>query len=262
MLLAPKFVSLYQEDSIMTVYVLVHGAWHGGWCWHKVAHLLRSMGKDVFIPTLTGLGERSHLLHPNITLDTHVLDVVNFLEYEDLKEVIFVGHSYAGMVISGVAEKVPTRLKHLVYLDAFTPNDGESISDLHPSFVAKLRRIAREKGEGWLVPFPEEVINPKGGPLYGIVDASELIWLKERLTPHPLSCFEQQLHLKNPIGLTLPRTYIWCSVRQGIRTETWGFIKEAQRAQELGWGFYEIESDHDSMITRPKELANILLKIL
>ena len=147
---------------------------------------------------------------------------------------ILVGHSYAGIVISGNAEKIPSRLKHLVYLDAFIPNDGESISNLHPSFGAKLQRIAGEKGDGRLVPFPEEAVNPKCGCLYGIVDASELIWLKERLTPHPLSCFEQQLHLKNPIGLALPRTYIWCSMRQGVRTERWGFIKEARRAQELG----------------------------
>jgi pimeloyl-ACP methyl ester carboxylesterase len=245
----------------LAVYVLVHGAWHGGWCWHKVAKLLRSEGNEVFTPTLTGLGDRSHLLNPNITLSTHIVDIINLFEYEDLNHVIIVGHSYAGMIISGIADKIPSRLKHLVYLDAFIPNDGESISDLHPSFVDKLKRIAREKRDGWLVPFPEEVINPKGGPLYGIVDARELIWLRERLTPHPLSCFEQHLHFKNPLGLALPKTYIWCSVRQGERTETWGFIKEARIAQELGWEFYEIESDHDVMITRPNELSNILLKI-
>jgi len=246
----------------LAVYVLVHGAWHGGWCWHKVAPFLHVGGNKVYTPTLTGLGEKSNFLSGDISLDTHIYDIVDLLEYEDLEQVVLIGHSYAGMVISGVADKVPSRLKHLVYLDAFTPNDGESISDLHPSFVAKLRRIASEKGDGWLVPFSEEVINTKGGPLYGIEDAADLMWLRGKLTPHPLACFEQKIYLKNKEGLALPKTYIWCSVRQGVRTEKWGFFKEARRAQELGWGLYEIESDHDAMITKPKELSDILLKII
>ena len=246
----------------MTVYVLVHGAWHGGWCWRKIVTLLRSKGNEVYAPTLTGLGERAHLLRPDIDLHTHILDIVNLLEYGNLKEVVLVGHSYAGMVISEVAERVSKRLKHLVYLDAFIPNDGESISDLHPAFVAKLRQIALEKGNGWLVPFPEKVINPRGGPLYGITDVHELSWLKNRLRPHPLACFEQRVHLENPEALKLPKSYIWCSVRQGIRAENWGFFREAKKAKESNWTLYEIATDHDAMITNPKELSNILLSIL
>lgn len=245
----------------MAVYVLVHGAWHGGWCWRKVANLLRSSGDEVYTPTLTGLGDRHHLLNREVNLDTHILDVVSLLDYEDLENVILVGHSYAGMVITGVADRAPSRLKHLVYLDAFLPDDGQSISDLHPGFVAKLRQIANERGEGWLVPFPEEVVNPRGGPLYGISDANVLRWLKERLKPHPLACFEQKVHISNTEAFRLTRSYIWCFVRQGVRAENWGFFREARKARELGWQVHEVESDHDVMVTAPGELSSLLSKI-
>src|SRR3712207_5745958 len=115
------------EGKAMTTYVLVHGAWHGGWCWKKVVPLLRTAGHEVYTPTLTGLGERAHLLSPTITLDTHILDVVNVLEYEELLDVVLVGHSYAGAVISGVADRAPTQVAQLVYLDAFVPRDGEAL---------------------------------------------------------------------------------------------------------------------------------------
>ncbi|MGQ9781634.1 MAG: alpha/beta fold hydrolase [Nitrososphaeria archaeon] len=245
----------------MTIYVLVHGAWHGGWCWRKLTPLLRSRGDEVYTLTFTGLGDRCHLLSQGINLDTHILDVVNCLEYEDLRDVVLVGHSYAGMVITGVAEKVPSRLRHLVYVDAFLPEDGESISDLHPHFVEKLRQIACKRGKGWLVPFPEEVINPRGGPLYGIQDADELRWLKERLKPHPLACFEQKVHVSNPEAVKLSKSFVWCFIRQGVRADNWGFFREARKAKELGWKVYEVESDHDVMVTAPEVLSNVLNEI-
>src|SRR5215211_1043953 len=116
----------------MATFVLVAGAWHGGWCWRKVTPLLRAAGHEVFAPTLTGLGERSHLAHPDVGLTTHIQDIVNLLEYEDLNDVVLVGHSYSGMVITGVAEQVPGRLAHLVYLDAFVPENGQALVDLLP----------------------------------------------------------------------------------------------------------------------------------
>src|SRR6185312_289139 len=123
-------------------FVLVHGAWHGGWCWKRVSPLLRALGHEVFTPTLTGLGERQHLMSPEVGLDTHIKDVLGVLEYEDLHDVILVGHSYAGMVIAGVAEKAAERIAHLVYLDAFVPADGKSLADYQPPEILQLSRKA------------------------------------------------------------------------------------------------------------------------
>ena len=139
----------------MATFVLVHGAWHGGWCWKKVTPLLRAAGHEVYTPTLTGLGERAHLLTREVDLDTHIRDIINVLEYEELRDVILVGHSYAGMVIAGVADRVPARLAHLVYLDAFVPRDGQaSLSLSPPELEAHLRAQALAEGDGWRVPAP------------------------------------------------------------------------------------------------------------
>src|SRR5262249_14497470 len=144
--------ALRSEGNQMITYVLVHGAWHGGWCWKKVTPLLRASGYAVFTPTLTGLGERSHLLSPEVSLHTHIQDVVAVVEYEDLREVMLVGHSYGGMVITGVAERVPARLSQLVYLDAFVPEHGQALLDLHsPDERARFQELARTQGEGWRI---------------------------------------------------------------------------------------------------------------
>ena len=137
----------------MAMFLLIHGAWHGGWCWKKVTPLLRAAGHEVCTPTLTGLGERAHLLSAEVTLDTHVQDVVGVLEYEDLRDVVLVGHSYGGMVITGVVDRAADRLAHLVYLDAFVPQDGQALADLVDSTLyTTLEEQARAEGEGWRVP--------------------------------------------------------------------------------------------------------------
>ena len=137
----------------MATFVLVHGAWHGGWCWRKLTPLLRAAGQEVFTPTLTGLGERAHLGSPDVGLGTHVRDVAQVLWYEDLADVVLVGHSYGGLVIGGVADQVPERLRHLVYLDAFVPEHGQSMLDLGPPErrPAMQARVAAE-GDGWQLP--------------------------------------------------------------------------------------------------------------
>src|SRR5215212_3297578 len=133
--------------------VLVHGGWHGGWCWRQVARLLRTAGHDVHVPTLTGLGERSHLLHRDVDLELHVRDVIATLTYEDVHDALLVGHSYAGMVVAGVADRVPERVAHVVYLDAFVASGGQSLLDLMlPERRDMYLRAASEDGDGWVVP--------------------------------------------------------------------------------------------------------------
>ncbi len=242
----------------MAAFVLVHGAWHGGWCWKKVAPLLRRGGADVYSPTLTGMGERAHLaaiLSPEaIDLDLHQQDVVQLLEYEDLSEVVLVGHAYAGMVITGVAELCPQRLKHLVYINAVVPGDGESMVDQvgavrGPEFVAWVRGHIDGK-DGFLPPpaSPGEV-----GRRWGITDDADLAWVSSKVTPQPAASFAQPVRLGDPRAKLLPRSFV-------IGSEA-GFEPMEGRAKAAGWGIYHIDSGHDSMITNPEELADILLRI-
>jgi pimeloyl-ACP methyl ester carboxylesterase len=235
----------------MATYVLVHGAWHGGWCWKKVTPLLRAAGHEVFTPTLTGLGERSHLLSPDIGLDTHIQDIVNVLEYEDLHGVILVGHSYGGMVITGAADRCPERLAHLLYLDAIVPQDGESFFDrASPETRTRLKESAIAMGHGWRVPHPPL-------SLWGITSPEDAQWVIQKITYHPLKTFEQPVHIKSSAFAKLQRTFIHCTERSGR-----GQSPTAQRLRsEKGWRYRELATGHDAMITQPKELADMLLEI-
>src|SRR5262245_30919971 len=151
---AHRDVDLSWGRSLAT-FVLVHGAWHGGWCWRRVAPLLRAAGHEVYTPTLTGLGERAHLVARHVDLDTHIADVRGVLQCEELSNVVLCGHSYGGMVISGVAESAPNALRSLVYLDAFVPADGQCLLDFIPAErLAELRQSVHDRGAGWLVPPP------------------------------------------------------------------------------------------------------------
>ncbi len=229
----------------MTTFVLVHGSWHGGWCWQKVVQVLRQSGHEVYTPTLTGLGERSHLVGPAVGLNTHIHDINQLFEYEDLQEVVLLGHSYAGMVITGVAEESWRRIAHLVYLDAFVPKDGQSISDLRPE--ARNRRETLE-GETWLMP-------PSDPTRYGITDAADIAWVRQRLTPMPLLTHQESIRVPEGRAELLPRTYIVCT---GGRNT---FHSTAQEAKEQGWNYYELETGHDAMITMPDQLSNILVTV-
>ena len=233
-------------------FVLVHGGWHGGWCWRDVGRLLRASGHEVFAPTLTGLGERVHLLEPGIGLDTHVRDVVGVLDFEDLNGVVLVGHSYGGMVISGVAEHAAERVSRLVFLDAFVPEDGQSLFDLlRPERRDLYRQGALERGEGWRVSAPP----PQA---LGITDEPRARWLAERLTPQPLRTFEQPVRLASPAAASLPRTYVHCT--KGPLAPS--FVPFATRYKyEPGWRYRELATGHDAMLTVPEELAEELLLV-
>lgn len=232
-------------------YVLVHGGGHGGWCYQPVARLLRAQGHEVYTPTLTGLGERSHLLNPSIDLDTHITDIVNVLEYEDLRDVILVGHSYGGMVITGVADRAAARVGHVVYLDAATPENGDSLLDLAAPMLNVARQHARiESGV-------ELVLDPGTDPLgfYGVTDPGQIEWMKKRLTPHPWRCFEQQLRLSDSDALArIPQSHIVCTSTLSGRNV------EALSARAEG-RFWDIDTGHDLMITEPERVTELLLRV-
>ena len=237
----------------MAVFVLVHGSWHGGWCWKRLTPLLRAAGHEVYAPTLAGLGERSHTLSQGIDLETHVMDVVNLMQFEDLKEVILVGHSMGGMVIVGAADASPDRVRHLVYLDAVTPGDGQSLFDCLPEYRDLFRQIAKSVGDGWLVKYPADY------GTFGVSDENDVKWLTQRLTSHPLACYEQGVRFRNPSALALPKTFIYCNGNKKVGVkEYWVCLPDSFPA---GWGMYEIKTAHDAMITAPQELAKVLVGI-
>jgi pimeloyl-ACP methyl ester carboxylesterase len=230
----------------MSTYVLVHGAWHGGWCWSKVKHLLERAGHRVYTPTLTGLGERSHLASPDTSLETHVQDVGQVLEYEELADVILVGHSYAGMVVTAVADRVPQRLSRLVYLDAVVPRSGQCLFDCAgPEFRRRIEEQVRTLGEGWLIP-------AASAQTLGLTRDEDIDWTVPRLGPHPYRTFCQTVELRLPAAAMVPRTYINCiadKARGGVRS-----------AQADGIDDYrELAAGHDAMITLPEEVAELLL---
>jgi pimeloyl-ACP methyl ester carboxylesterase len=236
----------------MASYVLVHGGGHGGWCWERVAPLLRAAGHDVYTPTLTGLAERSHLLSPDINLDTHCADVVGVLEFENLTGAILVGHSYGGMVITGAADRALSRVGHLVFLDAAHPRNGESLVQTSPGLMKSARQSSRTVNGTELVLWP----SPEVVAMMGVTSPEDVAWLTEKLTPHPWKCFEQALQLANePAVRRIPFTNINASWSMKVRPP-----ESVRRASE-GDRVWEIDTGHDLMITEPKAVARLLLEV-
>jgi pimeloyl-ACP methyl ester carboxylesterase len=228
-------------------FVLVHGSCHGGWCWKKLRPILEADGYKVHTPTLTGLGERSHLVQEKTDLNTHIQDIVQEFIYEDLRETILVGHSYGGMVIGGVAEIIPEKIKHLVYLDAYIPEDNKSGFDLVPGLIdIYKKRTLKEQGKEWLVASydPED---------WGVTDSNDIEWMKSRLNPMPWYTHDQRLRIQNIQSKKLEKSYISCT--------EFGDLFLNRIRQKDNWHFYECKTGHDSMITSPKELSQILAKI-
>ena len=228
----------------MATLLVAHGAWSAGWAWKKMRPLLRARGHEIFTPTHTGLGERGHLASPDIDLETHIADILGVLQFEDLKNVILIGHSYGGMVATGVADRARDRIAALVYVDAFAPNDGESIFSLTPDRQTVLVEAARKSGDGWKMPV---------SPMPPDTPEADQAWAMPRRLPQPLKTFEQKLRFKNG-ALTLPRHYIYC---RRCRPDD-GFRKFYERAKREGWGAYEIDASHNPHITAPETLAALL----
>jgi pimeloyl-ACP methyl ester carboxylesterase len=240
------------SEVTQATFVLVHGPGHGGWCWRFLAPILRSAGHNVYTPTLTGLGASSHLLHKlRISLDTHVKDMTNTLFYEDLTDVILVGHSYGGMVITGVAAKQPHRLSHLVYLDAYLPMEGENEIALWPPNQKEKYFADIASGATSRPPIPSSML--------GISDSKMSEWVQERLTPHPHSTYEDPPPIPDDPAksASIPSTYIHCSLGP---LSSW-MEPFAARSRKFKWDVYAVEAGHDVMITDPNKLAEILLQI-
>jgi pimeloyl-ACP methyl ester carboxylesterase len=235
----------------MATFVIVHGAWSGAHAWRWVRPLLRAAGHDVFTPSLTGLGERAHLATPATDLDTHITDVVATLHFEDLTDVVLIGHSYGGMVIPGVADRAPERIAQLVYLDADVPLDGQSEFDLMPAEErAGYEEAARARGDGWRVPPPFPDPLPPGLP-------PVVVWGVARMVPHPLRTMSQALRLSHP-EISLPRTYVYCS--EGKDGEPVPPYLDRVRT-DPSWRFVELAAGHTAHVTAPEALSALLLEV-
>lgn len=235
------------EQTKPPVYVLVHGAWHGGWCWQRISSILRGSGAIVYTPTLSGLGEHKNVLSPAINLDTHISDIVNLMEMEDLHNVILVGHSYAGTVITGVADRIPERLSKLVYLDAILVENGQSALSIQPPSVEEVMKQSAAKDGGLTIPAWPATI-------FGVKDSADARWVDARLTGQPFKTFSQPLTLHHPYGNHLPLIFIACTT--DMLPAIVPFANRTRQSKD--WKYYELATGHDAMITAPQQTAALL----
>ena len=236
----------------MATFVLVPGAWLGGWCWNRVTPLVRAAGHDVYPVTLTGLGDRAHLAGPDVDLETHILDVVNTLVYEDLRDVILVGHSYAGLVVAAAADRSAERLAHLVYLDALVPYDGMTFFDLWSAEDrAAVEERVRVAGEGWRWPMPDDL-----GPDAVGLTAEDLRWLRSRAAPQPMKALYQPVRLSNAGATAFRRTYIVCTAPHGGIPDYLAPLR-----QDPGLRFETLDTGHWPMASAPRQLADLLTRL-
>jgi pimeloyl-ACP methyl ester carboxylesterase len=237
-----------QPQTKAKIFVLVHGAWHGGWCWRRLADLLTARGHKVYAPTLTGLGERSHLMSGSITLATHVADVANVLKWERLNHVVLVGHSYAGLVISGVAEQAASAIGAMVFLDAFVPEDGQCLMELTAPATRELIEAAREKGSLAVPPRPAEFFK---------VNEADRDWVDAMCTPHPIATLFDKVALSGARERIAKKVYIRAQAYPNP-----GFDAAlATVKSNPAWRVYELPCGHDAMIDMPGRLAEILMEI-
>jgi pimeloyl-ACP methyl ester carboxylesterase len=236
----------------MATYVLVHGGGHGGWCYAKVKQRLENAGHEVFAPSLTGLAERSHLLSPAIDLHTHINDVVQLLHYWNLRDVVLVGHSYGGMVITGIGDRAADRVGKLVYLDAANPTNHQSLVDVAGPVIEAVRPMGAVVDGVELVLLPA----PGAGAFYGVTDPDDLAWMDERLTGHPWRCFEQKLDLHSEDNLwAIPQYHVVCE--STLATRDPALIERAKNQGRL----WSVDTGHDLMITEPDFVTDALLQI-
>lgn len=228
------------QSSAKPVYVIVHGAWGGSWAFKKADSLMTATGAIVYRPSLTGQGERVHLASLEVGLNTHINDVVNMILYEDLHNIILVGHSYGGMVITGVADRVPERISKLIYLDAFVPDHGESVATIQGARADGLMKMA---SNGYLIP---AWVKPGQAPPKDV--------------PHPLKTFTDTISLTNTKRLNLFTTYI-LTVAKGVDASTDDFALQAARAKKKGWPVVQLEADHNPQWSALEALVELLLKV-
>ncbi len=230
----------------MTTFVLVHGAWGGAHDFRKVRGLLRAAGHEVFTPSLTGIGDRAHLASPQVTLSTHIADVANSVLYEDLRDIVLLGFSYGGLVVTGALEHIADRVSHLVFLDAFLPRDGESLASLTGAAGGQ---AAIGPGAGWLVPPMAREFD----------DPADAAWSGGRRTPHPAGCFSEPVRLARPLAeFPFSRTYIKATADPppGPFWDAAGQVRDSP-----SWRYREIATSHMIPVNRPGELAGLLLEL-
>jgi pimeloyl-ACP methyl ester carboxylesterase len=228
-------VSPKQQPTAAETFVYVHGAWNGGFWLKSIERLLRAQGHEVYRPTLTGLGERVHLAHRDIDLDIHIQDIVNVIVWEELRDVVLVGRSYGGMVIAGVVDRVPERIKRVIYLDAFLPTDGESLLE-----ISKTK--PKVQSDGFVLP-PGRTSPGKAPP---------------HMVPQPEKTFTQKISLRQQDAVVrIPTTYI-LTVEGGKRPEDDEFFRFYERAQSRGWKVVVMEADHGPEASRPEEILKLL----
>jgi pimeloyl-ACP methyl ester carboxylesterase len=245
---AASGVAPADAQTTAKTFVLVHGAWHGGWCWRRVADVLGRQGHKVFTPTLTGLGERSHLMSRDINLDTHITDVVNVFLWEDLKDVVLVGHSYGGWVISGVAERVLPRIGSIVFLDAFMPADGTRGLENTSEFSRKGILLALEKGE---------VSRPSPTAASFSVNEKDRAWVDAKVTPQPVGVALQPIRLTGARDRVAKKTYVRAAAYPQDIFDRYLAICKADKS----WRTFEIPCGHDIMVDMPEELAGVLVEV-
>ncbi|MFA7438326.1 alpha/beta fold hydrolase [Castellaniella sp.] len=230
--------------------MLIHGAWHGAWCWDAVAESLRHAGHNVHTPTLPGLGERSHESLADIGLSTFIDDICRYIDQHDLHTILLVGHSFGGLVATGVADRLPQRIGHLILLDPFLLPSGQSAFDtLSPEVVAKLEHGAAQVGG----------LPPPQAARLGLPNPDDQAYVQARLVPHPIGTYREPLQLRNPPGHGLPVTHIRCTDPVfGPVDGAWSWARE-----QFGnrWQWRELAAGHDAMISHPQQVAGILLDI-
>jgi len=231
----------------LAIVVLAHGAWSAAWAWKKVRPLMAAAGHEFLTPTYTGLGERAHLARPDNDLETHLQDVVGVLTCEDLRHVVLLGHSYGGMVATGVADRAPERVARIIYLDAFVPENGQALVDFLPPQARQRLKDSVSSGDGWRV---------TPNPVPPDTSENDAAWVAKFRMPQSVRCFEQPIRLR--AKLTLPRSYIQC-----MRYADHGpFGQFAARARDEGWRLDELDSSHSPNVTAPGALMELLQRIL
>lgn len=232
----------------MAIIVLAHGAWSSAWAWKKVRPLMAAAGHTFYTPSYTGLGERHHLANPSNDLETHIADVLGVIDAEELRDFVLMGHSYGGMVATGVADRARDRISKLIYLDAFVPRDGQALADLVPAEQRKRMQESAKAGDGWRI-----AANPPPGD----TSPEDLAWINRHRCTQSIKCFEQPLALQ--AELTVPRVYIQCMQH----ADKGPFSQFAKRAKsEAGWKSYELDASHSPNVTAPEAFMKVLAQAL
>ena len=233
--------------SSKKTFLVCHGAWSAGWAWRKMHPLMQAGGHRLVTPSYTGLGERVHLADASIDLETHIEDILNVVKYEDLRDVVLIGHSYGGMVATGVADRARDRIAQLIYIDAFVPEDGQSLLDLNEPDRQRMQELVKDGV--WRVP-------PR--PISPDTAEADIEWLNARRVDMPVKCFDTKLKLQGG-KLTLPRSYIYAT--RITQADTFGQFARRTKS-EAGWRYYEIDASHSPNVTAPETLMALLEKIV